>query len=217
MTTELTIKASKRTESGKAAAKKMRRDGILPAVLYGGGKGSIPIAIDHDDLQAFIRHGQRNAIVHLKVKGLKGSQPVIVQEFQFDPVTHYLLHADLVRIVYGQVMHVTVPIDIQGTSPGVKAGGFMDVVTREISMECLPSKILPSIPVDVSSLEINDHIAVGTLDLGEDYKILDDPHAIIVRISPPKIAEVEEEVEEVEEAAEPEVITRGKEEEEEEE
>ena len=115
----------------------------------------------------------------------------------------------------GQVLELSVPIEIQGEAPGVKEGGVLEFVTREILVECLPSKMLEHIVVDISSLNIGDILTVGDISLSDDYKILTASDIVIATIAPPvveKVVEVEEE-----EQAEPEVIQKGKKPEEEEE
>jgi large subunit ribosomal protein L25 len=127
-----------------------------------------------------------------------------------------LLHADFLEVTMGQVLEIPVPIEIQGEAPGVKEGGVIEFVTREILVECLPSKMLEHVVVDISSLNIGDIITVGDISLSDDYKILTASDIVIATIAPP-ILETVVEVEEEEELAEPEVIQKGKKPEEEEE
>lgn len=217
MAVDLTINTEKRKESGKESAKKLRQAGSIPCVIYGGGLETMTLTVFHDDVVDFLKHSGANTIFNLKIKGIKEPVAAMIHDYQLDPVTHELLHLDFIRVVYGQLIHVDVPVHFTGTAPGVKMGGFMDVVQREITVECLPSNIPPHIEVDISELQVNEHVSVEDLNVSEDIKILDDDHAVIVRISPPKVSLEEEEAEEevIAEEAEPEVIGRGKKEEEE--
>ncbi|HPR65118.1 MAG TPA: 50S ribosomal protein L25 [Thermoanaerobaculia bacterium] len=213
---EITINAKPREGRGKEYAKKIRRTGLLPAVLYGAGKDPVPLTVDHDDIISMVRHKDTNIIINLSIEGSKKAEPVMIHEFQIDPVHHTLMHIDFIRVVYGQSIHVTIPIELQGIAPGTKVGGFLDFAQRSLNVECLPSKIPPKIMVDISKLNINDHISVEDLDMGEDVKVLDAAHNLIVRVSAPKVSAADEaEVVEEEEKAEPELIARGKKEEEE--
>jgi large subunit ribosomal protein L25 len=129
-------------------------------------------------------------------------------------VKRTLVHADFLEITMGHVIEVHVPIELVGESAGEKAGGIVEFLTREITVECLPSKMASHFDVDISALEFNDSITVSDLSLGEDFKIVTDPETVIVTIAPPLL--MEEEEGEEEEVAEPEVIQKGKKPEEEE-
>jgi large subunit ribosomal protein L25 len=215
---QVQLTADVRTERGKEAAHRLRRQGILPAVLYGGKSGNIPLSVDlHDLHQIVAKGGGETTLIDLAINQEKETKtvPVIIKELQIDPVKRTLIHADFLEITMGHVIEIHVPFELTGESPGVKAGGILEFLAREITVECLPSKMVGHFNIDISSLEVGDSVTVGDLSLGDDYKIITDPETVIVTIAPPLLREAEEEEAEAE-LEEPEVIQKGKKPEEEE-
>ncbi len=212
------LEATKRTRFGKNEAGRMRREGLVPSVLYGGAAGeggrpeTLPISVEPKALLRIL-HSQSgaNTIITLKLAG--ESTMVMLREFQLDPVTHALLHADFYRVAMDKAITVTVPIVLRGEAPGVKQqGGLLDFVHREIEVECLPSEIPESIEVDVSGLMLNQSIRLREILGSMSWKPVSDPDIMLVHVVAPK-AEAEPEVVETEAAAapaEPEVIKKGK-------
>jgi len=208
-----------RTEKGKGVAHRLRSQGLVPAVLYGGKMGNLPLTVNtHDLLQIVAKGAWETTLIDLMVpqKGRKKAVPVLIKELQIDPVKRTLLHADFLEITMGHAIEVHIPLEIVGESPGVKAGGVMEFLLRELTVECLPSKMVDHFSVDVSALEVGDSLAVGDLSIGGDFKILNDEDTMVLTVVAPTVQE-EEEAEEEEEALEPELIQKGKKEEEEEE
>jgi large subunit ribosomal protein L25 len=207
-----------RTSRGKGAARQLRREGLIPAVLYGGPSGNIALSVNSHDLrQIIVKGGGEHALISLAVEDeaeTKNMQ-VILKDLQLDPVKQTLVHADFLEITMGQVLEIEIPFELTGESPGVKTGGVLEFVTREITVKCLPSKLRDHISVDISSLEIGDILTVGDIDLGEDYEILTHADVVIATVAAPLTEEVLEEAPE-EEQLEPEVIQKGKKVEEEE-
>lgn len=205
------LTSSVRTDTGKGVARKLRQNGFVPAVVYGGTHGNIGLSVSSHDLRQIIAKGAgETSLIDLEVKNGNDTQtvPVILKEFQIDPVKRTLLHADFMEVTMGQVIEVHVPIELTGTSAGVKLGGLLEFVTREITVECLPSKMLNHIDVDISALEIGGSVNVEDITLGDDYKILTPLDTVVATVTAPK---AEEEAEEGEEGqAEPEVIQKGK-------
>jgi large subunit ribosomal protein L25 len=207
------IKAQARSAGGKNVNRRLRTSGKIPAVVYGPGKQPVSISIDPDDVIDLL-HSEtgRNTIVGMSVDGAEQNNAML-KDYQLDPVQGNLIHADFLEIAMDRILQLTVSIDLVGEAEGVKiGGGIMDFVTRSIEVECLPADIPDSIKVDVSKLNINDYIRVKNLQTGSNVKILSDPEVVIVTVVPP--AKEEEPVEEVVETAEPEVIKKGKAEEE---
>ncbi len=219
---EATLNAIKREEFGKNAMRRLRRAGFVPAVLYGGaspGDGgrpeATPIAVDPKILGRILHSGLgANTLIGLHL-GDEQSR-VMIREYQLDPVTHALLHADFFRVALDKRVKVTVPIVLKGEARGVKQqGGLLDFVHREIEIECLPSDIPERVEVDVSELML--HQGVRLRDLAENAKwtALDDADTLLVHVIAPK-AEVEAPTPEAAAAAatatpaEPEVIKKGK-------
>jgi large subunit ribosomal protein L25 len=162
-----------------------------------------------EDVQAILHsESGRNTIFNISVDGSEQNN-AMVKDYQLDPVRGNLIHADFFEIAMDRLLELTVNIEIAGEAEGVKLdGGIMDFVTREIQVECLPSDIPESIRVNVSHLKINDYIRVKNLQTDAKVRILTDPEVVIVTIVPPVKEEVP--VEAAPEAAEPEVIKKGK-------
>jgi large subunit ribosomal protein L25 len=226
---EATLNAVKRGDFGKNAMRRLRRSGMLPAVLYGGparGEGgkpeAEPIAVDPKVLLRILHSGLgANTLIGLHV-GDQESR-VMIREYQLDPVTHALLHADFFRIALDKRVIVTVPILVKGEARGVKQqGGLLDFVHREIQVECLPIDIPEHIEVDVSELMLNQGIRLRDVTESAKWTPLSDPDTLLVHVIAPR-AEVEAPTPEATAAAaatapaEPEVIKKGKTEKEEEE
>ena len=220
---ETTLKAETRSEFGSSASKRIRRSGRVPAIVYGGSADSISLTLDPKQIFKVLRsEAGRNTILNLDIEG-GSSDSVILKDWQVDPVKETMLHADFQRIAMDQVLQVTVPIAIRGEAIGVKEeDGLLEVVTREIEVECLPADIPERIECDVSELGMHQGIRVRDLPALENVKILADEDRVIVHV-----VAVAEEVEEVapvegEEAevvaegteGEPEVVAKGKKEEE---
>ncbi len=217
------LAADVRTERGKGAAHRLRRQGFIPAILYGGKSGNIPLLVSLHDLHQIVAKGTwETTLIDLAINQKEKTQkvPVIIKDLQIDPVKRTLVHADFLEITMGHVIEVHVPFELIGESPGVKQGGILEFLTREVTVECLPSKMLDHFTVDISSLEIGDSLTVGNLSLGDDYKIITDLETVIVTVAAPLLREearVEAEAGVEAEPTEPEVIQKGKKAEEEEE
>jgi large subunit ribosomal protein L25 len=208
--------AKKRDLEGSSNARRLRNDGSLPGVIYGGGKDSASITFDAHDFEQLLHHSaSESVIVEIDLEG-EGSIRALVKDVQHHPVTGSLVHVDLQRVVAGQAIQVSVPLELVGEAAGVKAGGIVDHVLHEIAIEVLPRNMVESFEIDISELEIGDSIQVADLNLGADFKVLADEEAIVASVAAPRTEEeVEEEEAAAEEgAAEPEVITEKKDEEE---
>jgi len=214
---EAVLEAVKRDRFGKNEAGRLRREGQLPSVLYGGEAGAsgkpeaTPIAVEPKALMRILHSDSgANTLITLKLDG--DSSRVMLREYQLDPVTHHLLHADFYKVAMDKVITVTVPIVLRGEAPGVKQqGGLLDFVHREVSVECLPADIPESIEVDVSNLMLNQSIRLREVVESVKWKPVSDLDIMLVHVVAPK-AEAEPVVAEAEVAApaEPEVIKKGK-------
>jgi large subunit ribosomal protein L25 len=221
---EAVLEATPRTRFGKNEAGRLRREGKLPSVLYGGAtsEGGKPEAksllVDPKDLMKILHsESGANTLITLKMEG--EAPRVMLKEFQLDPVTHHLLHADFYRVAMDKPITVTVPIVLRGEAPGVKQqGGLLDFVHREVDIECLPADIPQAIEVDVSNLMLNQSIRLRDITESMKWKPVSEPEIMLVHVVAPK-AEAEPVPAEGEVAAapaEPEVIKKGKVEKEEE-
>jgi large subunit ribosomal protein L25 len=212
----LAVEAEPREEFGKNVARRMRRLGRIPAVVYGGGGPAIPVAVDPARILEILRsESGHNAIFTLEIRG-KAPTRVMIRDWQTEPAHGGLLHVDLVRIARDAKLKVKVPIHITGEATGVKVqGGIFEFMLREAEVECLPDDIPEHLTVDVSELTIGRNLRVADLPVGPKVKVLTEPHRVVAHVVALK-AEAEKPAAEVVEAApaEPEVIRKGKAEEE---
>ncbi len=225
MIKDLTINASSREGVGKGPARRLRIQGMIPAAVYGEGTAPVAISVSAKDIANILRSDTgHNTIFKLAVPGENGAEPatVIIKDWQVDPVRGRLLHADLLRLSMTTATRVRVRIDTEGEPIGVKMeGGILELQMRELDVECLPGDIPESIEVDVSGLNIGDHVTVADLVFDRDkVKIFVDANQIVAGVLAPRIEEVAAPAAPVEgeaeaaPGAEPEVIKKGKPEEE---
>jgi large subunit ribosomal protein L25 len=206
---QIVLEVQRRIPGGKNANRRLRNSGRIPAVVYGPGGQSVAIMVYPQHVTDILySESGRNTIFTVSVDG-KERANAMVKDYQLDPVKGSLIHADFLEIAMDKALELSVNIEIVGESEGVKLdGGIMDVVTRAIEVECLPADIPESIKVDVGHLKINDYIRVKDLLVDPKVKILSDGEVVLVTIVPPIKEEVP--VEAPVEAAEPEVIKKGK-------
>jgi large subunit ribosomal protein L25 len=211
---QITVEAKPRDDRGKNAARRMRRQGHVPAVLYGGDGKSLTLAVNTKQLSAIMRSQSGHNTI-FKVKLPNGEQPAMLKDWQVDPLLGTLLHVDLLRVAMDVRMRVLVPVHTFGEPQGVKLqGGIFEMVTREVEIECLPSDIPGEIRVDISELMIGKHLRVGDLPIDTSkIKLVTDPqrvvaHVVALRAEEEKPAEAV--AAEAAAPAEPEVIKKGK-------
>lgn len=214
---DVLIEVEKRTETGKNACFRLRANDQIPAVLYGGGKGMDvwSLKVGRKSLVNLFRKGHHaNAIFQLKLKGTDQQRHVMVRDLTLDPITRSLLHVDFVRVLMDKKLRVKTDVQIVGIPNGVKnQGGLLNVVTHELQIECLPGDIPLTIQVDVSEMNLHDSFRVSDLKLDEKVKVLETADRVIAHVALPKTEEVAA-VAEVVAAGEPEVVKKGKKEEE---
>jgi large subunit ribosomal protein L25 len=214
---EIVITVEKRSDQGRSAARRVRREGRIPAVVYGGDKPPVAISVEEDVLKELLKQkGGENTIFLLKLKRSKEERRAMIREIQRDPISGAFLHIDFIRVTRGQKLNVSMPIELEGDSIGVRHGGRIDFISRELAIEILPREMFDKITLDISELDVGQNIRVGDLEdrLPESARFLEDTNRVVVAIEVPKIVEeeVEEEEEElvIEESAEPELIRKGK-------
>jgi large subunit ribosomal protein L25 len=192
-----TLKAAPRADFGSRSSRRMRRDGIVPGVVYSGGSEAQPFQVAERDVRGVLSEGA--ALFDLEIEGSK-AVPVVIKEEQHHPVRGSIQHLDLMQVKLDEAIQAEVVIELEGVevAPGVKGGGVLEHVTREITIEALPTQIPDNIVVDVSSMEINDTLQLSTVTPPEGVKfVADDPEEVtIVTLSPPRVEEVAPEVEE---------------------
>lgn len=189
---EITLNVEVRAEKGtKKALSTLRASSTIPAVVYGGEKAPIMVALSEKELMAARRKGGANAI--LRLKHSKGEETVVVKELQRHPVTDRPVHADFQRISLTQKIEAKVPLEIVGEAPGVKtSGGMLSIDMRELRIKALPTAIPQHIDVDISKLELHQGIHVKDLRLADGVEVLDAADASIVRIVVAKVEVVAE-------------------------
>jgi large subunit ribosomal protein L25 len=214
---EATLEAVKREGRGKNEANRLRAAGKIPAVVYGTRKdGKAPegvaVAVDPKTVLRILHSDSgANTLINLKLDG--GESRVMVKEYQLDPITHALLHADFYQLAMDKAIVVTVPIRVLGEPKGVKLqGGILDFVTRDIEVESLPTDIPEHIDVDVSELALHESIRVRDLAQNPKWKAITEGDAMIVHVVTIKAEETPAAAEAapVAATAEPEVIKKGK-------
>lgn len=208
------LSARRRSGTGKGEARKLRSSGRIPAVIYGHGEATRSLSIDaheFDRLRADVH--VENTIIDLTIEN-ENPLKTLVREIQTHPSRGQVLHLDLYQIHADEAVTVEVPIRLVGVSPGVRAGGIMQQALIALEIRCLPDNIPETIEADISHLEIGDSIHVGDLALPQGVEAEADAHRSVCSVMAPTVtAAPEEEVVEpaAEEGAEPEVISRGKE------
>jgi large subunit ribosomal protein L25 len=200
------LKAQMREPHKKGAARRLRREGRIPGILYGQGADSVPLSIDQSEFDALLRAREGTVIIEIDVAE-SGAQQTIIREIQRDPVSGSVLHIDLQEISMTEMVHVEVPLHVTGTAYGVKTeGGILEHHLRRLDIKCLPTNIPSHIDVDVTELQIGKSIHVDDLRLDrEKLELLTDDKAVIVSVVPPRVIKEEVAVPaegEVEEGAE---------------
>jgi large subunit ribosomal protein L25 len=217
------LEATAREDRGKNEARRTRRLGRVPAVVYGstadGGAGAaLAIAVDPRALRRILHsESGANTLILLKVAGADEAR-VLVKEYQLDPVTNQILHADFYRVAMDRAIQVTIPVVVRGEAPGVKQqGGILEFVRREIAIECLPGDIPENVEIDVSELMLHQGVRVRDVATSPKWKPVTDADTMLVHVIMPKAEEVAAPAEAAAAPvapAEPEVIKKGKKEEE---
>ncbi len=207
------IVVEKRELLGKAGRRRVP-EGKIPAIVYGGGTEPISIYVDSSKIIEILKSKKgMNSLLLFSLKGTKRRRHVMIKDFQIDPLTNKLIHADFRRTDPEEKIKVKIPVECVGTPLGVKQdGGLLDQVIRELEVECEAASIPAKVTLDISSLRIKQSIKIGQVDLGEKVKILaEDKNQPIVHIIPPKTeVEVAPAAPAEGEATEPEVIAKGK-------
>jgi large subunit ribosomal protein L25 len=195
------LKAAPRTEFGSRTSRRLRRDGLVPGVVYSGGAEARPFQVVEREIRHVLAEGA--ALFDLEIEGSK-AVPVVIKEQQQHPVRGSLQHIDLQEVRLDEAIQAEVAVELEGTevAPGVKGGGVLEHVTREITVEALPTEIPDRIVADVSTMEINDTLQLSTLTMPEGVTLIaDEPEEVtIATLSPPRVEEIPEP--EVEEEAE---------------
>jgi large subunit ribosomal protein L25 len=188
-----TLVVKKREGVGKSAAKKVRKEGAVPAVVYGREMEPIPIAVNLIEFKkALSTEAGENTLLELHIKddGEEITKLALLRDIQFDYLTSRPLHFDFQEVLMKEKLTVKIPVRIMGKAEGVKSGGILEEILREIEIECLPAEIPNYIEVDVSNLGIGDSIHIGDLTLSENVTVLHEPDETIVTVLSPTVEEI---------------------------
>lgn len=200
--------AKKRKLQGSSNARRMRREGVLPGVVYSEGKEAVAVQLDTHEFELLLHHHtSETLLVEIDLEG-EGVLPVLVKDVQHHPVTSELVHVDLLKVAADKPIHVEIAIEVVGEAAGVKAGGLLELVQHAVAVECLPGDLVEAIEVDVSGLQIGESLTAAELPLGSKLRLLGDADAIVVAVTEPRVESEEEEGGAG--AAEPEVISAKK-------
>jgi large subunit ribosomal protein L25 len=204
-TTKLAVNS--RVADGSRAARRLRRSGRVPGIVYGGGGESVSFDADARELRLALAGS--GAVLDLSVDGEKAT-PVVLKEAHRDPVRGETVHVDLLRVRLDEAIQAVVALELTGTedAPGVKEGGVLEQITRELNVQALPTAIPESIVQDIGEMQIGETIVLTALSAPEGVTLLDDPETVLATLSPPRLQTEEEEIE-----AETELVGEGEDEE----
>ena len=208
---EVTLEVTRRDRTGKEIAKKLRRDGRVPAVVYGGHREPVAISVDRKAVSELIQkseHGIRSVFL-LKMADSDQQRHAMIKDLTINPISRKMTHIDFVRVVMDELVRTTVPVHIVGTAIGVKEGGLLDFQVRDLHIECFPNAIPDSIDVDVAELGHHDYVRIKDLKLPEGVKVLEDAERVVVGVTHAKVEAADVTAAEAT-VAEPEVIKKGK-------
>lgn len=215
---EMTITVELREGRGSAEAGRMRHLGRVPAVVYGGDKPPVAISVDEKSVKEILKSAAgENTIFLLKLKDASEERLAMIRELQVDPISGHFIHIDFIRITRGHKLTVKMPVELVGDCAGVRHGGRVDFVTRDVEIELLPREMFDKFVLDISKLEVGEHLKVADLagQLPENGRFIDDEERVVVVVEAPRaVVEEEEAAAEAElvteEGEEPEVIGKGK-------
>lgn len=198
----MSIKAESREGVGKRVAKRLRREGKIPAIIYGENKESIPISIELTDVKTILKSEKgENTVLKIHRDNIKVD--AMLKEIQYDYLSDHIIHADFLRLDLDKPVTAWIPITVKGEPIGVKVeDGIFDFITRDIQVKCLPTKIPKEVTVDISGLHSGHSVKVEDLEMEEEIQLVSDPHRVICAVTSKVKAAVEEEVKVEEEVAE---------------
>ncbi len=208
---ELTLEVSRREKTGKEIAKKLRKDGRIPAIVYGGHRDPVPVTVDLKTVSELVKkseHGVRSIFL-LKMADSDQQRHAMIKEITINPISRKMIHIDFVRVMMDEKVRVVVPIHLLGTAKGVKEGGLLDWQMREIHLECLPGQIPDSLDHDITDLAFNHFVRVSDLKIADGLRVLDDVERVIASVHGHKEEEVVAPTG-VQAGVEPEVVKKGK-------
>ncbi len=192
------LEAKKREALGTSNSRRFRRDGMTPGVFYHHGEDAMPLVFDSKALTSFVNHAR--GLVDLALENEKKPLKCVVKDIQYHPITEEVVHIDLLGVKMGEKLQIAVPIVFDGTPVGLKQGGVLQQILRELNIECLPKNIPDNLHIDISELGIGDSIHISDLSF-DNVEILNDPSEAVALVELAKAALAEAEEEEVDEEA----------------
>jgi large subunit ribosomal protein L25 len=184
---KIAVTAQVREKAGKGVARSLRRNKMVPAVLYSHGK-SMPISMGTKDMTKVLNTGGgEHALLTLTLEGAKDAKErmALIKDYQVDPIKGDLIHVDLMEVAMDEKVRVPIAVHVVGSAAGVKEGGILQLALRELEIECFPNQIPESIEVNVSALKVNESLHVRDIAMAEGVRILSEPEATVVTIQPP--------------------------------
>jgi large subunit ribosomal protein L25 len=185
MADDIIVKAIKREAKGSGTARRLRNAGQIPAVVYGNTE-NLSIQLDGHDFGLLLRDRGQNFVADLDVEG-DAKQKVLLKDVQYNPISSNIMHADFVSISMTEALHVSLPVELLGEPAGVVAGGLLEQLISEVEIECLPGDMIEKISVDVSALEIGDHLTVSDLPLSAGVTMLTDADVAVANVGAPRV------------------------------
>jgi large subunit ribosomal protein L25 len=188
---KIALTAQVRDKAGKGVARGLRRNNMVPAVLYSHGK-SLPITMGNKEVMKVLKtEGGEHALITLKLDGAKNQtdRMALIKDYQVDPINGALIHVDLMEVAMNEKVRISVSVHISGTAAGVKEGGIFQYGQRMLDIECLPNQIPDAINADISALGVNESLHIRDIKAPEGVRILSDPDAVVATIQAPISAE----------------------------
>ncbi len=183
-----TVPARPRADVGKGASRRLRREGLIPAVVYGGASGARPLALSPKRVRDIVRSPRgANTIFDLAIEGEDATEQVMIHEYQLHPLDHSVLHADLMRVDPDRSSDWSVPVRLKGESPGVKRGGHLDFISRSVHVTCRPHDIPAELLLDISSLDYGDTVRAGAVPLPDGVALASAPDLVLLHVKAPKV------------------------------
>ena len=190
MRKDITIAATARPARGKNEARRLRVSGLMPAIIYGTGKDPVAVSVSPKEVNKILHSDTGHNTIFDMAVGDAASEPVMVVDWLHHPVKGNLMHVDLLRIDLEKVLKVDVPVHTRGESVGVKIGGGMiEVINREVTIECLPNEIPAAFDVDVTELNVNQAVRAGDLKLSASMRLISPSDSVLVHVIAPRAEE----------------------------
>jgi len=193
---QVTLSAIKREKTGKEISKKLRKQGLIPAIVYGPRFQPFPIAVKFNELESIlIKHKGETLLFNLELSDGEPSKiQAILKDYQTHPITDKIIHIDFLAIHEEEAITLDIPLEFLGKPVGISKGGILEILLHELTIECLPSNIPDKIYVDISNLDVGDVLHVKDIKVPEGVKVIDDPEETVITIVAEAVEVAEEEI-----------------------